>query len=167
MLEDWFNLFWQTYPSDLALRKKGSKSECLKAIKKLNPDEQLQQKILTNLREIVRHCREEQNLTGKTDRWPFAVTWIRQERWCCIEDLGSTHDMREKHGEKRCKCGAKIEICGQCNECYESSHPDPWKAEREAEAKRRGLARSDVERIKNGCLRAFLRQTGILVKPES
>ena len=124
-MDDWFNEFWQTYPADLSHKKKGSKSEAYKYILKLKPDEDLRKKILINLRELMRHCRQELKVTGKTDRWPFATTWLRREAWNDLEDVTSSMEMQER--SVLCGCGQPVQINKYCWSCFEKKQPTDWR----------------------------------------
>lgn len=71
-LEEWFDEFWSRYP------RKVSKSEAKKAFLRINPDQELFEKILAGVESAK-----------KTDQWredrgqyiPHASTWLHQERW--------------------------------------------------------------------------------------
>jgi len=115
-IEEWFNqVFWPMYPLDLARKKKGPKLVALEAMKKKNPDEKMREMIMNRMRETIRHCRIEKKMGMDTDRWPFASTWINQERWNDIEDLPSTAEVLSY---RKCSCGKDAEIKTKCWECY-------------------------------------------------
>lgn len=118
-LTEWFEIFWQTYPADLSQKKKGAKSVALKSIEKLNPDADLQNKIMTNLRELMRHDRLAAKAGDKVDRWPFASTWINQERWQMLEDITSYTSLNEKIAAKKCQCGKDVQIVDKCGDCHD------------------------------------------------
>jgi len=117
-MEEWFSKFWGLYPTDLCQNKKGPKSVALKSIEKLNPDEKMREKIITNLRELIRYCRLERKADGKTDRWPFASTWINQERWNSLEDVDSYSGLQEKIAASKCSCGKDATVTDKCDACY-------------------------------------------------
>jgi len=117
-LETWFETFWSTYPAGLARKRKGVKGVCWKSVQKLNPDKALQDLILGNMRELIRYDLREEKAHGKVDRWPHASTWINQERWTMLENIGSYSDLNEKIAAKKCACGNEAYTKGKCNDCY-------------------------------------------------
>ena len=146
-LEKWFHIFWSTFPSDLCHKKKGSKSNALKIIKRINPDEDLQASIMIKLRELIRHCRAEVKTVGKTDRWPMVTTWLNGEMWNNIEDLESSVDMRARAESRKCNCGQPVEIGKLCRSCYTRLTPDSsgWDKLLLAELNNLGLAQAEGE----------------------
>lgn len=121
--DEFFNLLWETYPADLAHRKKGSKPRALAAIVKLNPDKDLQGKIITNLRELIRYGRLEIKANGKTDRWPLVSSWINGEYWNMLEDIEMPSTLYSKIAAKKCKCGQPIDIVDKCWKCHDEANP--------------------------------------------
>ncbi len=146
-LETWFAGFWSCYPADLCHKKKGSRKNAFTIIEKLNPDTDMQNKILGNLRELVRFYRLERKANGKTDRWPMATTWLNGEMWNNVEDIGSYSDANDKIASRKCACGNDTEHVNQCWDCYGKSHPNPYEKQLKAESKRIGLWKLDGETL--------------------
>ena len=166
MLEDWFNTWWITLDSKLFTSKsKGSRAKAKELWDKLNPDKELFDKIMWFTREKMRQDRKLIADGVFVAPWKHAERLIRHRFW--EDELLQSEDINQLKEGVQCACGQKAQWGKICWKCYGKTHPDPWKAEREREAKRRNLARSDIDRLKNGGLREILRQTGILVKPES
>jgi hypothetical protein len=163
-LDDWFSEFWQCYPADLSHKKKGSKSAAMKALKKLNPDEKQLDHIMISMRELMRHCRNELKLTGKTDRWPFVSTWINQERWTMLEDVSSS-ELKNRVARKECKCGKEAKWKDLCWDCYEEANPDPWRELRVKKLHELGLVHGGESKgdVIQSC-RSYLIQNGLLAK---
>ena len=113
-----FNTFWQTYPSDLTQNKKGPKSVAQKSWDKIPADKH--EHIITCLRELIRYGRQEIKTHQKTDRWPFASTWLNQCRWETIEDI-TPSKLREEYAGKSCACGKPTEILDKCGDCYDKT----------------------------------------------
>lgn len=131
-LTTWFEIFWQTYPADLSRKKKGSKQQALKSIEKINPDSNLRDTIITNLRELIRHDRLEEKAQGKVDRWPFVSTWLNQERWNMLEDITSYTSLNEKIAARKCRCGNEINIVNMCWSCHDEKHPPDYSLNKKA-----------------------------------
>ena len=110
-----FNTFWQTYPSDLTQNKKGPKSVAQKSWDKIPADKH--EHIITCLRELIRYGRQEIKTHQKTDRWPFASTWLNQCRWETIEDI-TPSKLKEEYAGKSCACGKPVDIKSKCWDCY-------------------------------------------------
>lgn len=161
----WFEELWQTYPSDLAHKRKGRREAALRAVNKLKPNEDLRSKILVSLRELMRHYRNELKMTGRTDRWPYLSTWINQKGW--TEVLEKSASELKAEDTRRCGCGNKAEWTGAgkvlCFECYDKTYGDPNRAARKAELERLGLVESgdDKAAVINRC-RDYLRSKGML-----
>ena len=121
-LEEWFdNTFWPLYPNDLARGKKGPKTVAKKAMVKLDPDEVMRQGIINKLRVLIRSAKSEQRVGQDPDRWPFASTWINQERWNSVEDMDMPSTIVDK---RNCECGAPATWKTLCNKCYQNKYPD-------------------------------------------
>jgi len=124
-LEVWFEKFWQTYPTDLCLKKKGPRTRAWAYIEKLNPDQDLRNKIMVNLRELINYYRTEKRVYGKTDRWAFASTWIKEEQWENIRDIQEMpSELKTKLNGDNCACGKKATIQGKCDACWDRGSPD-------------------------------------------
>jgi len=112
----WFNLFfWPSYPADLTHQRKGAKSTALKAFLKLAPDEKQRAEIMSKLEVLVRADRSLKKVGKEPLRWPYASTWINQERWQMVEDMESTSRVIQ---ESLCSCGERVDVKGQCQKCY-------------------------------------------------
>jgi len=117
-LETWFEQFWQTFPADLCHRKKGSQKKAWIIIEKLAPDKAMREKILGNLRELIRFYRAEEKAKGKTDRWPMVTTWLNGECFNNLDDIG--YQALKEETTRQCKCGNPTETGRECGACYES-----------------------------------------------
>jgi len=146
-LENWFSIFWDTFPSDLCHRKKGSRKVAYQAIVKLNPDKELQSKILGNMRELIRYDRLQLKAGQKVDRWCFVSTWINQERWETLTDIGSYSDVHDKIAGRKCACGNEVGHVNQCWKCYSEEHPNPYEEYLKAESKRIGMWKKPDESL--------------------
>jgi hypothetical protein len=120
-IETWFTeTFWPLYPSDLSQGKKGPKTVALKSILKLNPDEDMRQSIINKMRVLIHSAKTEKRCGKEPDRWPFASTWINQERWNSIEDMAQPSSITDK---RKCECGNDATIQDKCWACHESTDP--------------------------------------------
>jgi hypothetical protein len=72
-LQNGFNAFWVAYP------KKKSKDDALKAYLKINPDEQLQQKIIDAV--ILATTLDQDWLKDNGQYVPFPATYLNGKRW--------------------------------------------------------------------------------------
>ena len=117
-LDIWFSQFWQTYPRDLCHKKLGSKKNAEKIIERMSPDTTMREKILGNLRELIRFYRAERKTTGKTDRWPMVTTWLNGECWENLADIGSYCDLQDQALASKCSCGSDVEILKSCFSCH-------------------------------------------------
>ena len=116
--ETWFSTFWDTFPADLCHRKKGSRKKAWLIIEKMAPSKDMQNKILANLRELIRFYRLEKKADGKTDRWPMVTTWLNGECWENLADIGSYCDANERIAARQCSCGSDVEILKSCFSCH-------------------------------------------------
>lgn len=148
-LEAWFDTFWQTYPSDLCHKKKGSKENAFKIIEKLNPDTDLQNKIIGNLRELIRFYRLDRKANGTTDRWPLVTSWLNGKMWNNVEDIGSYSDANDKIASRKCACGADTEHVNQCWSCYGETHPNPYEDILKEQLKSVGLWKEAGETVQD------------------
>jgi hypothetical protein len=145
-LELWFGTFWETYPADLAHQIKGSRKKAMECIVKMDPDKELQETILGNLRELVRYCRRQRKADGKTDRWPHAVTWLNQERWEMLRDIGSHSNLNEKIAASKCvTCGADATHTDKCWKCYDKGIQNTYEKELKRESANNGLQQKPNE----------------------
>ena len=119
--EDWYEIFWQTYPKDLLHGKRGAKEGAFKTkLKNLKPEKR--DEILASLREQIRYYRKLKNSGEHETKWcfPMVSVWVNQNRWS--EEIDSHYELQEKiRAESRqCKCGK--EVLGpkftECAECH-------------------------------------------------
>lgn len=114
---DWYEIFWQTYPKDLLHGKKGAKEgpfkEKLRGFKQEKRDD-----ILFSLREQVRYYRKLKNAGEDKTKWcfPMVSVWVNQARWS--EEIESHAELQEKIEAKSCKCGKPVHG-PRFTECYE------------------------------------------------
>ncbi len=149
-METFFSNLWQTYPSDLCRKKKGAKSVALKAVEKLNPDKSLREKIMSNLRELMRFDRAENKAGNNSQYWPHVATWINQERWTMIEDIGSYSEIKDK---RKCACGNDTDHLNECWDCYGKTHANPYENALKEKLKSIGLWKADGETVQEWQLR--------------
>ena len=76
-IEEMFDKIWWKYPNDLCKGKKGGKAPALKALKRINPDEQEFNRIMGNLDAQIRHDRQDKDAY----RWPFLSSYLNQQRY--------------------------------------------------------------------------------------
>ena len=69
---DKFIEFWETYPNELAHKKKGIKQKAFEAWEKLKDHDE----ILRKTRELIRYDRHCLSLGEKPDRWPHASSYL-------------------------------------------------------------------------------------------
>ena len=117
---DLFTQFWEAYPKDLCHKKKGGMPVARKSWDKLSDDQQ--QHVLTCMREMMRYDRGLIKRGEKVDRWPFASTWLNQERWRGIEDIQALTD--KPVITDKCSCGRPVEIAHKCAKCYQDTSQD-------------------------------------------
>lgn len=124
-----FDLIWETYPTDLCVRK-GSKKEAKKSYDKIinglddEKAEEMGNKIITGIREWIRHDRGEKKRGEFVPRWPMVTTFLNQERWS-LEDIPQS-DSKQPTYERKCECGEPTEILNQCWSCREQKHPPDY-----------------------------------------
>ena len=156
MVEKWFNeVFWPLYPNDLARGKKGPKTVALKSMIKLAPDEDKRNDIIGKLRVLIRSARLEKKVGQDPDRWPFASTWINQERWDSVEDMAQPSSIVDK---RQCTCGKPVEIKNQCWECH--GYPNRWNLK--DEFIKNGLLFQESKQERTQRCKDYLRQKGYL-----
>ena len=130
-IEEMFNSFWLTYPSDLCSKRRGGKQNALKAFKKINPDQKEFYRMMENMKAQVRADRK----TPDAYRWPFVSSYLNQGRY--DDAIESMSDIKERVDLKTC-C---IENCKQdvhgpayqyCSGHIPNAHSDllsiAWKA---------------------------------------
>ena len=115
MEADLFDQFWSAYPNDLCNRK-ASKKKAKESWDKLDPE--IQQRVVTNIREMIRADRAAKKANEFVPRWPMVATWLNQERWEDIVDIRQRTDKPESYA-KECKCGSPAEHINQCWSCYD------------------------------------------------
>ena len=116
-ITEWFNKeWWPLYPNDLSHGKKGPKTVALKSMLKLNPDDEMRQSIINKMRVLIRAGKTEKRCGKDPDRWPFASTWINQERWNGVEDMAMPSTITDA---RKCACGADTDIVNQCWSCHD------------------------------------------------
>ena len=124
-ITEWFNAtFWPLYPSDLAHGKKGPKSVALKSMLKIAPDEDMRQDIINKLRVLVRSAKTEKRCGKEPDRWPFASTWINQERWTAVEDMKMPSTITDKRVCSTDGCNRPVGWKTLCWSCYDDQNPN-------------------------------------------
>ena len=125
LITEWFNTtWWPLYPSDLSHGKKGPKTVALKAMLKLNPSEDMMQDILNKMRVLIRAAKTEKRCGKEPDRWPFASTFINQERWSAIEDMKMPSTITDKRKCSVDGCNNDVGWKTICWKHYDELHAD-------------------------------------------
>lgn len=102
-LEEFFNKLWFKYPTDLCKGKKGGKTPAWNALKKINPDEQEQTRIMRNLEAQIRFDRQDPDAY----RWPFLSSYLNQHRY--DDEVASVAELKQRTELKNCeKCGSCV-----------------------------------------------------------
>lgn len=122
-LTEWFDLLWETYPSDLcgSARNKGPRSLALKKVLKMKPGREERERILAGLRAQMLYDREAKSHGREPSRWPYLTTYLNQHRW--EEEIDSHMEMRRRFNTKCVRCGApgpEVDARGvtMCAACY-------------------------------------------------
>jgi len=130
-VEEMFNSFWLTYPSDLCSKRRGGKQNALKAFKKINPDQKEFYRMMENMKAQVRADRK----TPDAYRWPFVSSYLNQGRY--DDAIESMSDIKERVDLKTCCIeGCNNDVLGQsyqyCPDHIPNAHSDllsiAWKA---------------------------------------
>lgn len=124
---DGFVRFWSAYPRHVA------KGAAVKAWAKLDPDEEMVQRICHALgdQKKYRQAAEDKN-KGLPERhqkflpdWPHPSTWLNQQRY--DDEIPSTSALLvEEKTADMCACGKGVVRClNMCSRCYTlKAHPD-------------------------------------------
>jgi hypothetical protein len=161
-VEEWFvEQFWPLYPNDLARGKKGPKSVALKSMVSLDPDEHMQGDIISKMRVLIRSAKMEKKVGQDPDRWPFASTWINQERWNSVEDMEQPSSIVDK---RLCSCGKIATHKNQCWQCLDKNNPanDLRMANLKDIFIKNGLLHEESKVERTERCKDFLRQRGYL-----
>ena len=159
-LEDWFEKWWFSLPKHhFTSNNKGSKARCLQEVKKLNPDQELRDKIDWYTRELTLRTTRIKQEGMRVAGWKHAERLIRYTFW--IDELPSVSDSREKVESSMCSCGKKTQITNQCWDCYEKDHPRSDFNLR-GEFIRLGLMHNESTTERKERCRDWLRQKGYL-----
>ena len=140
-----FEILWQTYPSDLAHKRKGSKVDGRRAFDKKIKSQDSYNDVMSKLRVLVKYWRAKRDSGVKVDRWPFFSTWVNGERWTDIAEIGEFSQVGEKKDAACCStqgCNNPVGWKTICWSCYDATvNPDFHK-------KMQGLAN---ENKRTGC----------------
>ena len=155
-IEDWFNSeFWVLYPNDLSHGKKGPKTVALKSMLKLKPDEEMRQSIINKMRVLIRFAKTEKRCGKDPDRWPFASTFINQERWTAVEDTAMPSTVIDARKCSVDDCSNPVDVGGKCNGCHDKNNPDQddWRKWRKEAMIRDGKWIREGESYHDWCMR--------------
>ena len=90
-IEDMFERFWVSYPSDLCKKKRGGKQPALKAFQKINPSEEEFNRMMANMKAQIRADRQDKDAY----RWPFVSSYLNQGRYDDMIDPVETKYVQE------------------------------------------------------------------------
>ena len=76
-IEEQFERLWVSYPADLCKGKRGGRQPAYKAFKKINPDEKEFNRIMANMKAMVKADRQDKD----SYRWPFVSSYLNQARY--------------------------------------------------------------------------------------
>ena len=78
------------------------------------------QDIINKMRVLIRAGRSEKKVGKDPDRWPFASTWLNQERYNDIEDMAMPSTIKDT---RKCECGAPVTVNDKCDKCHDKQDP--------------------------------------------
>jgi len=152
-LDEWISQLWIDIPRALCTSEnKGSKSEFIKELKKLSPDDDLRKEITIGTLKKKRIDLIKHNAGKDFCAWPHAVRHIRQQRW---KDYDNEEDPASKSGPSQntspaCKdpgCTFRAVCLGRCASCHTRSvrHLDPLRQKKKEHWDKMELGRKETE----------------------
>ena len=142
-LRDWFETWWQTLPKELfTSQSKGSKAEAWIQLEKLQPDKELQDKIMWFTRERMLRDRKRRRQDIKIAPWKHAVRLIRHRFW--EDELPDTRPDQNQAELTKCACGQPTNIGRLCWSCHDAKYPVDYSLQKAA-LRNAGLTKKEGE----------------------
>jgi len=148
-----FDKFYQAYPN------KKSKGDALKAWEKLEPDDDLTEKMILAIQAQSRYRREALNSKEFLPDWKLPATWLRAMCW--EDEIESHSALKEKQAAEYCQCGREAThrtYHPVCTDCWYHENRDETRVKqfadlRREEGRKLGIAKGKVDRqYKETCL---------------